>query len=466
MFDPVNTHNPLAPHVRVKPNQCYCYRFDVPEDHPEGMYWYHPHLHGSTAIQLWSGMMGLIYVEKEDDSSKSRHYNDGDNDNRNENENENEDNNEDNNEDASTHTSARNEDEDEDEDSNSPTDTGTSFRKELERYQITNTHEFVLWDPAFQEVHDQNSHNLQVDEFLLGQTTLSKIHPFLINGEINPTFTTSVHEVLHFRALCATIENENTFIIYPEGKEHLPWKQKHDGTNLNAGMNESESENVAVPFYIIGSDGVMYERPIEKSIIVMSGGQREEILVKFEKAGRYVISQQGIQGMQFFDMRGHPHDQILATIVVTDDDSAYTHTRAIDIRDMRFTPGYKPNESIQAKNIASSETIIFSMGANFDQVPFPQYYVNGHPFRPEEIRFHAQPGEAREYTIINANHNAHPFHIHVNRFQVKEMGSELSLQKYPVLESVLDFDEGIWRDSVMVPPNGRVRIWVQFKVSE
>ena len=104
------------------------------------------------------------------------------------------------------------------------------------------------------------------------------------------------------------------------------------------------------------------------------------------------------------------------------------------------------------------------MGANFDQVPFPQYYVNGRSFDPNEIRFRAQPGEAREYTLINANHNAHPFHIHVNRFQVKEMGSELSTEKYPVLKSVLDYDPDIWRDTVMVPPNGRTRIWVQFKV--
>jgi len=61
------------------------------------------------------------------------------------------------------------------------------------------------------------------------------------------------------------------------------------------------------------------------------------------------------------------------------------------------------------------------------------------------------------------NHNVHPFHIHVNRFQVKEMGSELSTEKYPVLKTVLDFDKDAWRDTVVVPPNGRTRIWVQYK---
>jgi hypothetical protein len=103
------------------------------------------------------------------------------------------------------------------------------------------------------------------------------------------------------------------------------------------------------------------------------------------------------------------------------------------------------------------------MGANRDQAPFPQYYVNGLPFDPDRLDFFAQPGEAREYILINANHNAHPFHIHVNRFQVKEMGTELSIERYPVLAAVLDFDPDAWRDTVMVPPNGRTRIWVQYK---
>ncbi|MFE0652540.1 multicopper oxidase family protein [Streptomyces sp. NPDC059534] len=36
---------------------------DVPENHPAGTYWYHPHLHGATAEQLIGGMAGVIIVE-------------------------------------------------------------------------------------------------------------------------------------------------------------------------------------------------------------------------------------------------------------------------------------------------------------------------------------------------------------------------------------------------------------------
>ncbi|GGR91374.1 hypothetical protein GCM10010269_33120 [Streptomyces humidus] len=38
-------------------------RVDVPADHPAGTFWYHPHLHGSTATQLLGGMAGVLVVE-------------------------------------------------------------------------------------------------------------------------------------------------------------------------------------------------------------------------------------------------------------------------------------------------------------------------------------------------------------------------------------------------------------------
>ena len=382
MFDPVGTHKPDAPHIVIEPGQCYCYRFNVPKHQPGGMYWYHPHLHGSTALQIWGGMLGLLWVEG-------------------------------------------------------------PLEDELARYGITHSQEFVIFDPAFKNVN-KSTHNLEVDDFLMGQTTLSKIHPFLVNGEMSPNFSVGVGEVLHLRSLCGTIENENTFIVYREGEENQHW------------------DEAAIPFWVIASDGVTYRKPVKRNILVMAGGQRYEILLQFDQPGKYVISQQGIQGMQFFDMWGHPHDQILATITV-DDSTVRTQLPTIPISEMRFTPGYDESESIEAHNIAKTETIVFSMGANRDEAPFPQYFVNGKPFDPDRLDFFAQPGEAREYILINAQHNVHPFHIHVNRFQVKEMGSELSTERYPVLKAVLDFDPEAWRDTVVVPPNGRTRIWVQYK---
>ncbi|WP_406840106.1 multicopper oxidase family protein [Streptomyces sp. AHU1] len=41
----------------------YATTVHVPDDHPAGTYWYHPHLHGATAEQIAGGMAGVIVVE-------------------------------------------------------------------------------------------------------------------------------------------------------------------------------------------------------------------------------------------------------------------------------------------------------------------------------------------------------------------------------------------------------------------
>ena len=39
------------------------YVIEIPRDHPGGTHWYHAHVHGSTAVQVSSGMAGMIVVE-------------------------------------------------------------------------------------------------------------------------------------------------------------------------------------------------------------------------------------------------------------------------------------------------------------------------------------------------------------------------------------------------------------------
>jgi suppressor of ftsI len=62
LFEPVGTTNPLASMIAIGPGQRKDYVFELPADHAPGFYWYHPHLHGSTAVQAVSGMAGGIVV--------------------------------------------------------------------------------------------------------------------------------------------------------------------------------------------------------------------------------------------------------------------------------------------------------------------------------------------------------------------------------------------------------------------
>lgn len=52
--------------LSIGPSETFDYRFDLPADHPTGVFWYHPHRHGHVADQVFGGLYGTIVVEDED----------------------------------------------------------------------------------------------------------------------------------------------------------------------------------------------------------------------------------------------------------------------------------------------------------------------------------------------------------------------------------------------------------------
>ncbi len=50
------------PFVRVGPDETFDYDYQLPKDHPPGVYWYHPHHHGTVADQIYGGLYGAIVV--------------------------------------------------------------------------------------------------------------------------------------------------------------------------------------------------------------------------------------------------------------------------------------------------------------------------------------------------------------------------------------------------------------------
>ncbi|HEX6115803.1 MAG TPA: multicopper oxidase family protein [Solirubrobacterales bacterium] len=42
------------------PGEEQTYEYDIPEDHPPGMLWYHPHRHGYSEPQVYAGLLGVI----------------------------------------------------------------------------------------------------------------------------------------------------------------------------------------------------------------------------------------------------------------------------------------------------------------------------------------------------------------------------------------------------------------------
>ncbi|MGF9660441.1 multicopper oxidase family protein [Arthrobacter crystallopoietes] len=60
------------PFVHIEPGSTFDYEYELPADHPPGVYWYHPHLHGSVAEQVSGGLYGAIIVEDPEPIAASR----------------------------------------------------------------------------------------------------------------------------------------------------------------------------------------------------------------------------------------------------------------------------------------------------------------------------------------------------------------------------------------------------------
>lgn len=56
------------------PERCgqriFTYHYHVPSDMPEGLYWYHPHVHGEVQAQMLMGLTGAIVVEGPQDDAR------------------------------------------------------------------------------------------------------------------------------------------------------------------------------------------------------------------------------------------------------------------------------------------------------------------------------------------------------------------------------------------------------------
>ena len=75
IFPRLHTHGPhisgMYPgddiFVEIDPQESYKYKYTFGTDHMPGTHWYHPHFHGSTAIQTGQGAAGMLIIEEPDD---------------------------------------------------------------------------------------------------------------------------------------------------------------------------------------------------------------------------------------------------------------------------------------------------------------------------------------------------------------------------------------------------------------
>lgn len=181
--------------------------------------------------------------------------------------------------------------------------------------------------------------------------------------------------------------------------------------------------------YVVAEDGnPVWEVRAEDSL-VMPPGKRFEVLVQGGEPGTHELKTLA------YDQQGDQYPEaLLATVTVNESSN---------------TPAVLP-EQLVAPNDLSEATVDNTRTLTFAKNDATgEFTIDGNVFDVNRVDQTVKLGALEEWTIKNVNSQQHPFHIHVNDFQVMSINGE-------------PYDAVSHQDTVNLPANGEVVVRIPF----
>lgn len=237
-----------------------------------------------------------------------------------------------------------------------------------------------------------------------------------INGRQNPSWTISQNGLLRLRLLNASTARYYKLAI-----------DQH-------------------PLYLIGTDGGAIEQPVELENIELAPGERADILVKGDQpAGSYRVWDfgagltsgmgRGLGGMQGSNIPGQ-RDREPMTIATLHYGEPVEPIALPD----RLTTIAALSEP------ATTHRLTLGHGMTGDSMVF---LLNGQQFDHDRVDIQTQVGQVEDWEIVNHGMTSHPFHIHVNGFQVIDRNGTPEPFR-------------AWKDTVNINPGEVVRLRTRY----
>jgi len=227
----------------------------------------------------------------------------------------------------------------------------------------------------------------------------------MVNGQVNPRLTLKTGQVQRWRILNAS----------------------------NARFYKLSLESHTLQ--VIGSDGGLLDKPYPRSEILLSPGERVDLLVKgTAKSGSYRLRALPYARMGMMDS---PTITLLTV--------SYSGKQA-----QALPTAIKPDAALldpAQLMIAANRTLILSMGQG-------NGYINGQDFDVTPYEIMSMTGSYEIWTIVNDSGMDHPFHQHVNPAQV------LAVSGGDAGYTSLYTSTPAWKDTVLVPKWGSVTLLV------
>lgn len=356
LFDPIGTSDAMAPMVEIAPGQSFQYHFPVPEDQPSGLYWYHPHKHGSTDVQVSGGMAGLIVVRGPIDEvpeiAAARE--------------------------AFIVIQSLG--------VNASKTTPGLYEREYKAYETP-----ARGGYNFGTTYTMLTVNGQGVAWIDGSSTTPVVKPLPL-----PQFTMQPGEVLRVRILNGT--NSNPLPIVLPGMES--WLIEFDGVNLLAPV-KADLSGKGMP---VMTPATMFSGPA----FLMMSANRLEMLVKAPKRpGVYTLSSLATNGVDFQPTPKYD----LAQFVVSGAPVSMGIPSALP-KPTREYPG------IAEAEVVAHRKFVFASGTNRNLLTGFGFTINDHLYDMKDSPSNPKLASAEEWRIENTTSETHPFHLHVVSFQL------------------------------------------------
>jgi FtsP/CotA-like multicopper oxidase with cupredoxin domain len=324
--------------LRVPAGESFQYEYQIPTDHPSGLFWYHPHLHGRSTPQVFAGMAGALVVEGDLDELPG----------------------------------------------------------------VAGVPERLLMLQATQLYPDGSA--IDILDVPPTGPSMQKTYLRMVNGQINPTVTLRPGQTERWR-----IANATANVTY---RLHLDGHQLHqiakDGNTLNETWTRDE--------------------------IILAPGERAEVLIQAGPAGSYAL-----RTLPIATGFNTQKDATLATLVV---DGAAVAPQPLPTTLL-------PVEDLSAVEVDQHRRITFQFGPPINP-PQTIFWIDHQVFDGNRDDQTVQLGTTEEWVIRNATANWHPFHIHINDYQVVAInGSPVPLRYH--------------EDTTAVPPFGEITMRTRFR---
>jgi FtsP/CotA-like multicopper oxidase with cupredoxin domain len=220
-----------------------------------------------------------------------------------------------------------------------------------------------------------------------------------VNGQINPTIEIRPGETQLWR-----LANIGADIFY---RLQLPGRQ----------------------FHVLAEDANPVSSVWAADSLVLPPGKRYDVLVQGGPPGRNSLLTLA------YNQGGDQYPQeVLATVVAT----------GPALRPAPLPTAYAPPEDLTHAQVDQRRTMVFS-----EDNAANTFFINGKQFDPNRIDVRSRLGTVEEWTVRNVTSEQHPFHIHVNDFQVMSVNGA----PYHALSP---------QDTVVLPIHGQVVIRMRF----